>query len=70
MKIQTWMQYYIMHKGIIFLCPPNLQGGVDTDFGAVLVGVGVSMTLSCLHNILWTSGWIGNKVLWIYIFGT
>ena len=30
------------------------------------LGVGVSMTLSCLHNILWTGGWILTKFSWIY----
>ena len=28
--------------------------------------VGVGVTLSCLHNILWTSGWILIKFSWIY----
>ena len=31
---------------------PNLRGGEHIDFGADPVGVGISVTLSCLHNIL------------------
>ena len=31
------------------------------------VGIGIDLTLSCLHNILWTSGWILTKFLWILI---
>ena len=30
------------------------------------LGVGIGMTLSHLHNILWTSGWILTKFSWIY----
>ena len=47
---------------------PNLRGGGHIDFVADSVGIGicvgtgisfgVGMTLSSLHNILWTSGWI------------
>ena len=40
---------------------PHLLGGGHIDFGAdpFRVGVGFSacVTLSCLHNILLTSGW-------------
>ena len=36
---------------------------------SVVVGVGfwvrIGMTLSCLHNILWTSGWTLTKLSWI-----
>ena len=39
----------------------NLQGGGHIDFDAAPVGVGVSMTLSCLRNILWSSGGILTK---------
>ena len=28
--------------------------------------IGVGVTLSCLHNVLWTSGWILTKFSWIY----
>ena len=35
-------------------------------FGANPVGVGVGMTLSCLHDISWTSGWILTKFAWMY----
>ena len=31
--------------------------------------IGVSVTLSFLHNILWTSGWIHSKYSWIYNWG-
>ena len=43
---------------------PGLQEAGHIDFGAdpvgvgVAVGGGVGVMLSCLHNILWTSGWI------------
>ena len=47
----------------IFIFPnrrvQNVGFGVD-------VNVGVGVTLSCLHNILWTSGWIPTKFSWIY----
>ena len=45
---------------------PELRGGGHTDFGIDPVGVGIIVTLSCLHNILWTSGWILTKFSWIY----
>ena len=44
----------------------HLKAGGHTDFGADPVGVGIGITLSCLHNILWTSGWILTKFSWIY----
>ena len=31
-----------------------------------IVGIGMCITLSCLHNNLWTSDWILTKFLWIY----
>ena len=37
---------------------PNRRGGGHIVFGADPVGVGVSMTLSCLHDISCTGGWI------------
>ena len=37
---------------------------VGTYFGADPIGVGV--THSCLHSILWTSGWVLTKFSWIY----
>ena len=43
---------------LVFMSPHrHLWGGGQLDFGAdpVGIGIGVSMTLSCLHNILWTS---------------
>ena len=51
---------------------PNLRLGGHIDFGVDPVGVGggigagIGMTLSCLHSIFWTSGWILTKFLWIY----
>ena len=40
---------------------------LDGCFGVGIgVGVGVSITLSFLHIILWTSGWIHTKFSWIY----
>ena len=49
-----------------FLCPnPPLPKGEEAYcFGANPVGVGV--TLSCLHNIFWISGWSLIKSSWIY----
>ena len=40
-----------------------MEGG-HTDFGEDPIGIG--MTLSCLHNILWTSGWFLTKFSLIY----
>ena len=36
------------------------------DLIGVGIGVGIDMILSCLHNILSTSGWILTKFSWIY----
>ena len=45
----------------------NLRGEGHIDFGGDPVGgIGISMTFSCLHNILWTSGWILTKFSWLY----
>ena len=44
----------------------NLWGGGHIDFCADTASSGVSMTLSYLHNILWTSNWILTKFSWIY----
>ena len=30
------------------------------------VGIGIGLTLSFLHNIIWTSGWILTKFSWIH----
>ena len=42
---------------------PNLKGGehIDFDVDSIGVDIGVTVTLSCLHNILWNSGWIFTK---------
>ena len=43
---------------LVFMSPHrHLWGGGQLDFGAdpLGIGIGISMTLSCLHNILWTS---------------
>ena len=40
-----------------YLCPP-LKGSGTYCFGADPVDVGVSVTLTCLHDISWTGGWI------------
>ena len=51
---------------------PHLRGGGHSVFKAepidvgLGVGIGVGMTLSCLHNILFTSGWILTKFSLIY----
>ena len=50
---------------------PHLKGRGQIVFGVdpigidVSIGIGIGMTLSCLHNILWTSGWILTKFSWI-----
>ena len=46
----------------------HLQGEGHIDVGADLVGV--SMTLSCQHSILWTFCWILAKFSWIYNWDT
>ena len=52
--------------------PPHLGGGGHIAFGADLIGIyvgiiiGVIVTLSCLQDILETSGWFLTKFLWIY----
>ena len=50
-----------------YLCPHNLWEE-DIDFGVdpIGIGIGIGVTLSCLHNILWTSGWILTKFSWIF----
>ena len=48
----------------IYVLPPMARG--NFIFGADPVGVNVGITLSCLHNILWTNGWILAKFSWIY----
>ena len=50
---------------------PNYGGGGHIVFGAdpVSVSIGVGFTLSCLHNILWTRGWILTKNSWIIWLG-
>ena len=40
----------------------HLRWGGHTVFGLDPIGI----TISCLHNILWTSGWILTKFAWIY----
>ena len=46
------------------LCPPPKERG--TYFFCVdPVGVGVSVTLSCLHDISLTGGWILTKFAWM-----
>ena len=52
----------------------SAQGGGHIDIGAdpvgvsicVSTGIDIGVTLSCLHNILKTSGWILTKFSWIY----
>ena len=48
-----WWFYYVPHQ----------RGGGHIVFGAdpVGVGVGVSVALSCLHDISWTGVWILTK---------
>ena len=49
---------------IMFIMFPNLRWDKHIDLGADPIGIGI--TLSCLHNIFWTSDWILNKFSWIY----
>ena len=44
---------------------PHRKEGGHIVFGADPVGVDVSVTLSCLHDISWTGGWILTKFAWI-----
>ena len=50
---------------------PHRRGGGNIVFGAdpvvvgVSVSVGVSVTLSCLHDISRTGGWILTKFAWM-----
>ena len=52
--------------------PPTGCGHIDVSADPVCVGIGigidfaVGVTLSCLHIILWTSGWILIKFSWLY----
>ena len=43
----------------------HLRGWGRISFGANPVRVDISMIISCLHNILSTSGWILKKFSWI-----
>ena len=51
-----------------YYVPKPMARGTYWDFGADPVGVGIgsNVTLSCLCNILWTSGWILTKFSWLY----
>ena len=54
--------------GILFdYYVPHIRGGGHIVFGVDPVGVGisVSVTLSCLHNISWTGKWILTKFAWM-----
>ena len=56
---------HIKTQGIsvkVIIMSPHLWGREHIDFGVVEIRV----RLSCLHNILWTSGWIHTKFSWIY----
>ena len=58
-----WVKWYIY--------VPRRRGGGHIVFGADpvgvggSVGVGISVTLSCLHDISWTGGWILTKFVWM-----
>ena len=45
---------------------PQPWGGGHIDYVVDPIGIGVGMTLSCPHNILWTSCWSLTKLLWLY----
>ena len=64
---ETWLNTILenlLRVYTIVIMSPSLRVGGHIDFGADPVGVNVP--LSCLHNILRTSGWILSKFLWIY----
>ena len=48
-----------------FYYVPHWRGGGHTVCDADPVCVGVNMTLSCLHDISWTGGWILTKFAWM-----
>ena len=54
---------------VYIIMSPHLRGVGHIEFDADPIGVGIGIsigaTLSCLHNILWTSVWI-LKFSWIY----
>ena len=63
---QIFMDIFLEHnKGLIRFSWPwhNVQGHSSRKTEN---SVGVGTRLSCLHNILWTSGWIFTKCSWIY----
>ena len=48
-----------------YIPTPTERGYID--FGADSDGDGVTVTLSCLHNILWTRDWILTEFSWMYV---
>ena len=55
-----------------YSCPPPMGMGtlisvwITLESALELAFVGVGVTFSCLHYILWTSGWVLTKFSWIY----
>ena len=56
-KNKTFDTHYVPHR----------RGGGHIVFGAdpVDFSIGVDVTLSCLHDIPWTSGWILTEFAWM-----
>ena len=59
---------FILHKN--YVPPPKGRGTnwfwCGPDGVGIGVGISVGIALSCLHNILWTGGYILTKFSWIY----
>ena len=54
--------YYLL---MFLIMSPHLRGGDILFLVWILLG-SVGITLTYLHNILWSSGWILTKFSWVY----
>ena len=60
-------KYYTEAKVMVLLWHPTYgEGGIFFLCGSFWHWLCIGMRLSCLHNILWISGWILTKFSWIY----
>ena len=75
MNISTttlWTGLFPVAGCLVSFMSSHLKEGGHIDFGAFQLAsasalrFSVGITLSCMHNILWTSRWILTKFLWIY----
>ena len=65
MNFSIFCVFFVSKGNLCLLISPNLLRGGHIDFAADTVGVGVGVgvgvdvgvTLSCLHNNLWTRDW-------------